>query len=79
MVPCEKRGRFGALNCSCVSSVGSPVAVALSPKRYCDTVEAAKLKVPIAEAFALARANKAHERLAEGHVLGKMVLRTQLS
>src|SRR3954468_14171932 len=42
-------------------------------------VEAAKLKVPIAEAFALARANKAHERLAEGHVLGKMVLRTQLS
>ncbi len=38
-------------------------------------VEAAKLKVPIAEAFALARANKAHERLAEGHVLGKMVLR----
>ena len=39
-------------------------------------VEAAKLKVPIAEAFALARANKAHERLAEGHVLGKMVLRT---
>ena len=42
-------------------------------------VEAAKLKVPIAEAFPLARANKAHERLAEGHVLGKMVLRTQLS
>ena len=42
-------------------------------------VEAAKLKVPIGEAFPLARANKAHERLAEGHVLGKMVLRTQLS
>jgi NADPH:quinone reductase-like Zn-dependent oxidoreductase len=42
-------------------------------------VEAAKLKVPIAEAFALARANKAHERLAEGHVLGKMVLRIQES
>ena len=30
---------------------------------------------PPEEAFALARANKAHERLAEGHVLGKMVLR----
>ena len=42
-------------------------------------VEAAKLKVPIAEAFALARANKAHERLAERHVLGKMVLRIQIS
>ena len=36
---------------------------------------AAKLKVPIAETFPLARAAKAHERLAEGHVLGKMVLR----
>jgi NADPH:quinone reductase-like Zn-dependent oxidoreductase len=38
-------------------------------------VEAAKLEVPIAEAFALAKATKAHERLAEGHVLGKIVLR----
>ena len=38
-------------------------------------VEAAKLKVPIAEAFALARAAKAHERLTEGHLLGKLVLR----
>ena len=42
-------------------------------------VEAAKLKVPIAEAFALAKAAKAHERLAEGHVLGKIVLRIQES
>ena len=38
-------------------------------------VEAAKLKVPIAEAFPLIKAAKAHERLAEGHVLGKIVLR----
>jgi NADPH:quinone reductase-like Zn-dependent oxidoreductase len=38
-------------------------------------VEAAKLKVPIAEAFPLVKAAKAHERLAEGHVLGKIVLR----
>jgi NADPH:quinone reductase len=38
-------------------------------------VEAAKLKVPIAEAFPLVKADKAHERLAEGHVLGKIVLR----
>jgi NADPH:quinone reductase-like Zn-dependent oxidoreductase len=39
-------------------------------------VAAAKLKVPIAEAFPLVNAAKAHQRLAEGHVLGKMVLRT---
>jgi NADPH:quinone reductase-like Zn-dependent oxidoreductase len=31
--------------------------------------------VPIAEAFPLERAAKAHERFAEGHVLGKIVLR----
>jgi NADPH:quinone reductase-like Zn-dependent oxidoreductase len=42
-------------------------------------VEAAKLKVPIAEAFALVNAAKAHQRLAEGHVLGKIVLRTRQS
>jgi NADPH:quinone reductase-like Zn-dependent oxidoreductase len=40
-------------------------------------VEAAKLKVPIAEAFPLERAARAHERFAEGHVLGKIVLRVQ--
>jgi NADPH:quinone reductase-like Zn-dependent oxidoreductase len=38
-------------------------------------VEATKLKVPIAKAFPLVKAPKAHERLAEGHVLGKIVLR----
>jgi NADPH:quinone reductase-like Zn-dependent oxidoreductase len=38
-------------------------------------VQAAKLKVPIAEAFALVNAHKAHERREEGHVLGKIVLR----
>lgn len=37
-------------------------------------VEAAKLKVPIAEAFPLVKAANAHERLAEGHMLGKIVL-----
>lgn len=40
-------------------------------------VEAARLKVPIAEAFPLERAARAHERFAEGHVLGKIVLRVQ--
>jgi NADPH:quinone reductase len=38
-------------------------------------VEAAKLKVPIAEAYPFVKAAKAHERLAEGHNLGKIVLR----
>jgi two-component system, NarL family, invasion response regulator UvrY len=37
-------------------------------------VEAAKPEVPIAAAFPLAEAAKAHERLAAGHVLGKIVL-----
>jgi NADPH2:quinone reductase len=38
-------------------------------------IEAARLKVPIAAAYPLAEAAKAHERLAVGHVLGKIVLR----
>jgi NADPH:quinone reductase len=37
--------------------------------------EAAKLKVPIAEAYSLTDAANAQQRLAEGHVLGKIVLR----
>jgi NADPH2:quinone reductase len=40
-------------------------------------VEAARLKVPIAAEYALAEAAKAHERLAAGHVLGKIVLRVR--
>ena len=38
-------------------------------------IQAAKLKVPIAETYRLADAAKAHKRLAKGHVLGKIVLR----
>jgi NADPH:quinone reductase-like Zn-dependent oxidoreductase len=37
-------------------------------------VQAAKLKVPIAENYPLAQAHKAHARLAEGHVVGKIIL-----
>jgi NADPH2:quinone reductase len=37
-------------------------------------VQAAKLNVPIAERYPLAQAYKAHQRLAEGHVVGKIVL-----
>jgi len=38
-------------------------------------IEAARLRVPIAAVFPLARAARAHERLAKRHVLGKVVLR----
>ncbi|MDB5610076.1 MAG: Bifunctional protein: zinc-containing alcohol dehydrogenase [Bradyrhizobium sp.] len=37
-------------------------------------VQAARLKVPISECYSLAHASKAHERLAEGHVVGKIIL-----
>lgn len=37
-------------------------------------VEAARLQVPIAAEFPLADAKLAHERLAQGHILGKIVL-----
>jgi NADPH:quinone reductase-like Zn-dependent oxidoreductase len=37
-------------------------------------VQAAKLKIPIAECYPIAQARKAHERLAQGHVVGKIVL-----
>ena len=43
--------------------------------RLTQAVDAAQLKVHIAAAFPLAEAAKAHQRLAAGHVLGKMVLR----
>jgi NADPH:quinone reductase-like Zn-dependent oxidoreductase len=38
-------------------------------------VEAARLQIVIAAAYRLGDAAKAHERLARGHVLGKIVLR----
>jgi NADPH2:quinone reductase len=38
-------------------------------------VEATRLKVPIAAVYPLAQAARAHQRLAAGHVLGKVVLR----
>src|SRR5262249_44840653 len=42
-------------------------------------VEGAKLKIPIAETYELGNAAKAHQRLAERHILGKIVLRTHRS
>ncbi|MEA2936921.1 MAG: hypothetical protein QOC56_425, partial [Alphaproteobacteria bacterium] len=55
------------------------VAGVLEFRRLNRAVESAKLKVPIAEAFPLAAASKAHERLESGPVLGKIVLRIQRS
>ncbi|MEA2736160.1 MAG: hypothetical protein QOE14_2611 [Humisphaera sp.] len=40
-------------------------------------VEETQLEVPIAATFPLAQAAKAHERIAEGHVLGRVVLRVR--
>ena len=40
-------------------------------------VEAARLQVPIAAEFPLADVVRAHQRLAQGHVLGKVVLRVR--
>jgi NADPH:quinone reductase-like Zn-dependent oxidoreductase len=44
-------------------------------ERLNEATERAKLVVPIAAEYPLAEAAKAHERLAAGHVLGKIVLR----
>jgi NADPH:quinone reductase-like Zn-dependent oxidoreductase len=52
------------------------VANAREFERLAMAIEAVKLQVPIAAAFSLGDAGKAHERIAEGHVLGKIVLRT---
>jgi NADPH2:quinone reductase len=43
-------------------------------ERLNDAVQAGKLKVPIAECYSLVEARKAHEHLAEGHIIGKIVL-----
>jgi NADPH:quinone reductase-like Zn-dependent oxidoreductase len=53
-----------------------PSILGLLFQRLNAAIEAAKLKIPTAESFPLLKAAKAHERLAEGHVLGKIVLRT---
>ena len=48
------------------------------PKEFArlnEAIKAAKLEVPIAAEYPLAKAAEAHERLKAGHVLGKIVLR----
>jgi NADPH:quinone reductase-like Zn-dependent oxidoreductase len=44
-------------------------------ERLNDAIHASKLKVPIAARYPLEEALRAHERLAQGHILGKIVLR----
>ncbi len=44
-------------------------------ERLNTAIIAAKLRVPIAADYALADAAKAHERIAAGHIMGKVVLR----
>ena len=44
-------------------------------ERLSRAITAARLQVPIAAEFALADARRAHERLEQGHILGKVVLR----
>jgi NADPH2:quinone reductase len=44
-------------------------------ERLGKAIEQARIKVPIAAAFPLEQAAAAHQRLAKGHVLGKIVLR----
>jgi NADPH:quinone reductase-like Zn-dependent oxidoreductase len=44
-------------------------------ERLRSMTKAARLQVPIAEEFPLTEARRAHERIARGHVLGKIVLR----
>jgi len=45
--------------------------------RLNQVIESRKFEIPIAATFALAEADKAHERLAVGHVLGKVLLRVR--
>ena len=46
-------------------------------QRLSRAVEESRLRVPIAAAYRLADAAKAHRRIAKGHLLGKIVLRVR--
>jgi NADPH2:quinone reductase len=56
-------------------AISGPEEVELA--RLNQAVEAGKFEIPIPAEYPLAEANKAHERLAAGHVLGKLVLRVR--
>ncbi|MET0676016.1 MAG: NADP-dependent oxidoreductase [Bradyrhizobium sp.] len=63
----RKRRGMRLIRYNCVSGVREF-------ERLNAAVQAAKLKVPIAECYPLPHASKAHERLAEGHIVGKIIL-----
>ena len=65
----QKRHGIRILPYDAVAAVREFTALALA-------VEAAKLQAPIAAYFSLGDAARAHQRLAQGHVLGKIVLRS---
>jgi NADPH:quinone reductase-like Zn-dependent oxidoreductase len=56
-------------------AISGPEEVELA--RLNQAVEAGKFEIPIAAEYPLEEANKAHERLATGHILGKLVLRVR--
>jgi NADPH:quinone reductase len=56
-------------------AISGPEEVELA--RLNQAVEAGKFEIPIPAEYPLAEANKAHERLAAGHILGKLVLRVR--
>ena len=61
-----------------VKTVAYDAAVGVNEfERLNRAVTAVKLKVPIAVAYPLADAAKAHQRLERGHVLGRVVLRVR--
>ena len=66
----KKRSGIEIISYDAVSGVGEF-------ERLNEATERAKLVVPIAAEYPLAEAAKAHERLAAGHVLGKIVLRVE--
>ena len=45
--------------------------------RLNEAVQAGRFEIPIPAEYPLAEANKAHERLAAGHILGKLILRVR--
>jgi len=56
-------------------AISGPEEVELA--RLNQAVEARKFEIPIPAEYPLAQANRAHERLAAGHILGKIVLRVR--
>jgi NADPH:quinone reductase-like Zn-dependent oxidoreductase len=70
----EPKPREG-ISIAAYDAISGPEEIELA--RLNQAVEARKFEIPVAAEFALAEAAKAHERLAAGHVLGKLMLRVR--